>query len=343
MGLLFYLVYNYSMTPEFNSRRDFLKKGLLATGAVFFKTNSTIAETVEKTTRPNNVEQLGDKTTLTDSGEKFTNGEHVFRVNFKPDGAKESKDVGELWPVGLMNFVTRETDPDLFQLDMEDLLKKAGGVATSPDGMTKAANGYVLEGVSLAHGRVVEGNGQEVPRYGIVVLDNKGKITKFTHGAELATYDSQGNVVEKSKFDKLFTEVKAAKGTLFFLPSIMRTYNGEEKKLEKETELEQVLVRRLEPVVDNQGNRIPGADPVETYKVVRFEPMVSYRNAIRILEGLDRQNSDNTSSVTTHIYMLDGGEKWDRAAKKLSTNNGEEVVVLSEGEKGLATAALIFY
>ncbi|MBP6866285.1 MAG: hypothetical protein KBC12_01950 [Candidatus Pacebacteria bacterium] len=289
------------------------------------------------------MEQLGDKTTLTDSGEKFTNGEHVFRVNFKPEGATESKDVGELWPVGLMNFVTRETDPDLFQLDMENLLKKAGGVATSPDGMTKAANGYVLEGRSLAHGEVVEGNGQEVPRYGIVVLDNRGKITKFTHGAELATYDAQGNVTEKSKFDKLFSEVKSAGGSLFFLPSIMRTYGGEVKKLENETMLEQVLVRRLEPAVDGNGRRLSGAEPVETYKVVRFDPMISYKNAIRTLEGLNRQNSDGTMSATTHIFMLDGGQDWDRAAKKLSTNNGEEVVVLSEGKKDLATAALVFY
>lgn len=323
-------------------RGDFLRTlGLVAAGK-FLGANSAVAQKIEQETRPDGKgEQLGDKTTLTDSGEKFKNGDSVFRVNFKPEGAQFSKDVGELWPVNLMNFVTKESDPDLFKLGMGELLEKAGAVASSPDGMTKAANGYVLEGKSIARGVEVGGDGA-IPKYGIVIL-NKGKITKFTHALELIDYNPDGSINDQTRFDKLYNEVKSAGGSLFFLPSVMRTYNNEKKKLEKETKLEQVLIRRLEPSVDNTGKRIPNGNSVETYKVVRFELMVSYKDAIRIVEGLDRQNPDNTTSATTHIFMLDGGEDWDRAAKKVNKGNGDEVEVLSEGKKELATAAVVLY
>lgn len=238
------------------------------------------------------------QTYLVKTDQKFENEEFVYDVVYLDER------VGEFWPVYMLNFVTRQTDPLLFIYPLDSLQKKLKGIAMAPDGMTSGSIGtYVMEGKALSHGREC-GDGF-VYNYGIIIIDSTGRDIVFTHKAEI------------QDFDALYKEKKISKSSLLFLPSIYR--NG--KYLSSTNTIEKVLIRR------------------DTYAGVRigiviFDHPISYDDVRQIILGLDRDKSS-----TTHIYVLDGGSTWGQCSKKVN----DEIINLGTRDISKVTNYLVAY
>ena len=244
------------------------------------------------------------KTTFEATSQHFDNGQILWNVKH------QGKTVGKFIPISAINLVTNQTDPQVFSEGLPDLLEQLRGIATAPDGMTKAYLGsYVMEGKALSHGRPC-GDGL-VYDYGVVVVNSNGYGITFTHKREI------------SNFDDYYQAIQAQKGTLFFLPSLFR--NG--KYLSSSATVDKVIVRRE----TFDGNQIG---------VILFDDLVTYDQAREIILGLDRTNNGSGRwSKTTHIYMLDGGSTWGQSAIK---TNGT-VTTLGSRDPSVVTNYLVFY
>lgn len=289
--------------PENPGRRAFLEK--LATLGVA----ATILGPKELLSQSQNTQEKFPRTEFVATKEIFKNGECVYEfVNEKGER------LGEFWPIHGINLVTKQTDPELFKGDLSEIPKKLGGVATTPGGMTGGTPGsYLMEGKSLSNGREC-GDG-EVKNYGIVIVKDRFNIT-FTHKKE-----------HGSDFDEVYNKIKEEKGTLFFLPSIYRN----EQYVPSTTEIDKVLIRRDVPGNSNTPNK------VQQVGVILFDKMTTYDDVREAVLGLDR--GGGTISNTTHIYVLDGGEKWGQSAKEV---NGE-TKINGQRDPAVVTNYLIFY
>jgi hypothetical protein len=118
--------------------------------------------------------------------------------------------------------------------------------------------------------------------------------------------------------DSLYQAVKSRKGTMFYLPSIMRNGNA----LSSNKTVDKVLIRRMTPKGEQIG-------------VILFNSMVTYDQARAIVTGLDRPGK----SVTTHMYVLDGGSSWGQSCKEV---NGIAQLV-GKRNPAVITNYLVFY
>lgn len=236
-------------------------------------------------------------TTFSATTDTFKNGEVVWKVNYN------STPVGEFWPVHGLNLVTSQTDAVVTTGSLADVQSALRGVATAPDGMTGGSFGaYTMQGMALSNGRPC-GDGVDYD-YGIVVVD-RGFHISFTHHRE-------------HNIDSLYQAVKARRGTMFYLPSIMRNGNA----LSSSKTVDKVLIRRMTP----RGEQIG---------VIIFNTMMTYDQARAIVSGLDRPGK----SVTTHIYVLDGGNTWGQSCKEV---NGT-VQLVGKRNPAVVTNYLVFY
>lgn len=211
--------------------------------------------------------------------------------------------VGQFWPIHGLNLVTKQTDAIVTTGSLSDIQSELRGVATAPDGMTGGSFGaYTMQGMALSNGRPC-GDGVDYD-YGIVVVD-RGFHISFTHHRE-------------HNIDSLYQAVKSRQGTMFYLPSIMRNGNA----LSSNKTVDKVLIRRMTP----QGEQIG---------VVLFDFMMTYDQARAIVTGLDRPGK----SITTHIYVLDGGSSWGQSCKEV---NGT-VQLVGKRNPAVVTNYLVFY
>lgn len=281
-------------------RRDFLKKlGIVAAGAVL----------APKELFAQNAQEVIPRTELVKTSEKFLNDEFVH--NFINENKEK---IGEFWPIHGINLVPRDTFPQAFEGEIEDVQRKLGDkgvVATVPDGMTSGSVGsWKMEGKALAGG-IPCGDGL-VKNYGIVIVKNGFNIT-FTHKLE-----------HENDFDSLYESVKRDGDTLFFLPSIYR--NG--KFLSSTKTLDKALVRRTVPVTDTTPKG-------EQIAVILFDKLTTYDDARKAILGLNRQGK----SETTHIYYLDGGATWGQSCKQV---NGQ-IQVKGTRDPSAVTNYLVLY
>ncbi len=263
---------------SFNAgRRKLLRNSLLVATGTMFGLNPLSAKTTEQEMAP------GD-TVLKKTNEQFENGEHVYSVEYQ--GGR----VGEFWPIKLMHLVTKTTNPAIFQQGLTDVVTELEGAGMLPDGMTKAAQGYKLQGRAISRGRET-GDGT-LPDYGLVIMDARGRVVKFTHKRE---YSSEADL--QTELDN----VKKTGGSAFFAPSMLRRDPGTGKilKLENNTMIDKVLIRR-----DTVSGPQIGA--------VVFDKLTSYAEAIAICQGMDRLGK----SETTHVFVLDGGPSWGASVKR---------------------------
>ncbi|NOZ43669.1 MAG: hypothetical protein GXP45_00585 [bacterium] len=244
------------------------------------------------------------KTYLEKTDQQFQNHEYVWSVYLTENG--QNRLVGEWWPVHAINLITKGTDPQVFQneMDLDVLVDSLEAVATAPDGMSTAFRGsHIMEGKALANG-VPCGDGK-VYNYGIVVVKN-GYDIQFTHNLEIPDYDV------------FYQEKKDEGATVFFLPSIYR----KGKYLNSSARLDKVLVRRKTSVGIQIG-------------IMVFYGLVTYNQAREIVLAWDRP----PYSQTTHIYMLDGGDTWGQAAKEVN----DAVTLVGMRNPAKVTNYLIFY
>jgi len=255
---------------------------------------------------------FSQKSELKEINEKFRNGESVWQVIYN------GSVVGEFWPIRGLNLITNQTNPELFidNVSLDIIHKKFGGIAMSPDGMTKASvSGYVMEGKSLANG-IPCGDGN-IYNYGIVVVDKGFNIT-FTHNLEI------------NDFDSYYQNCLERKATLFFLPSIYR--NGKSLVGVSSGSLDKVLIRRETKLKSNNWEQ------EVQIGVILFNKILSYQQIQEIILGLER-NLSYAQSKTTHIYALDGGGAWGQSCKEV---NGV-VRLLGTRDPSVVTNYLVFY
>lgn len=237
------------------------------------------------------------QTTFSATTDTFKNKEIVWGVHYN------DSQVGQFWPIHGMNLVTSQTDAVVTTGSIIDIQSALRGVATAPDGMTGGSFGsYAMQGMALSNGRPC-GDGIDYD-YGIVVVD-KGFHISFTHHRE-------------HNIDSLYQAVKSRKGSMFYLPSIMRNGNA----LSSNKTVDKVLVCRMTPKGEQIG-------------VILFDFMVTYDQARAIVTGLDRPGK----SVTTHIYVLDGGSSWGQSCKEV---NGT-VQLVGKRNPAVVTNYLVFY
>ena len=231
--------------------------------------------------------------------QQFKNGEYVWNLIY------DKTKVAEFWPVHEMKFITKQTDPELFKLSLDSLQKNLGGIAVAPASMTaKTVDGYIMEGKSLTRGQSC-GDGI-VYNYGVVTISQSGGRIKFTHKKTI------------KNFDEFYENQKTLAGSLMFLPSIYR--NG--IYLSSTNRIEKVLIRRW----TYDGVQIG---------VIIFDYPQTYDDIRKIILGLDRDGK----SLTTHIYVLDGGPVWGQYSKEV--NN--KTIVVGTRDINCVTNYLIFY
>ncbi len=287
------------------SRRNFFKKALAGAAVIAMKPDVLLSNI------SNIIETGSVHTEFKKTSEMFPNKEFVWGVE------SEGKRVGEFWPIHGINLVTKETDPELFEGEIADIQKELRGSATAPDGMTTGSVGsYEMQGKSLTKG--IECGDGVVYNYGIVVVENGFNIS-FTHNKEIPN------------FDEYYENAKEEKKTLFFLPSIYRNGNF----LASQNVIDKILIRRDVP---------DSKDPTKKKAqigVILFDTLTTYDRAREIVLGLDRedQNTNQSISKTTHIYVLDGGPKWGQAIKEV---NGK-VETKGTRDKEVITNYLVFY
>ncbi len=210
--------------------------------------------------------------------------------------------IGQFWPIHYLKLVTGQTDPIVSTGTITQVQTLFDGVATTPGSMTGESFGsYTMQGKALSNGRPC-GDGVDYD-YGIIVVDKDFSIT-FTHHREHNT-------------DSLYQAVQARKGTMFYLPSIMRNGNT----LSSNKTVDKVLVRRMTPDGEQIG-------------VMLFNGMMTYNDVREIIAGLDR-----AGAYTTHIYVLDGGSTWGQSCKEV---NGV-IKVIGSRDPAVITNYLIFY
>lgn len=214
----------------------------------------------------------------------FKTDQKLINKEFVYDVVYNGNSVGEFIPVRYIELVTRETDPSAFRGNLSDLHNNYQAVAVSPDGMTAD---FKLQGKCLSYGREC-GDGI-VYQYGIVVVE--GSDIEFTHKDEIRD------------FDFFYDWHKMNQSTLFFLPVIYRTFQGQVFQLGGSTKMEKVLIRR------------------ETYDGVQigmivFKELTSYDDIKAIVLGLD--HGGTKWAWTSHIYTLDGGGTYGQWTKEVS-------------------------
>lgn len=253
------------------------------------------------------ISNLISQTSFKPTGEKFKNGEVVWRV------VNNGADVGQFWPIHGLNLVTRETSPKLFEvkndsLDIKDFQAKLADkniVGVVPDGMTGGSLGtYELQGKCLAHG-VPCGDGFTY-NYAVLIVSPNGYAMQFTHMIELG-----------SKFDSVYQAQKQLGGSIFFLPSVYR----KGKFLDSQKTLDKVLVRRDTPNGEQIG-------------VIVFNKLITYNEAREIVLGLDRPGK----STTTNICLLDGAQFWGQSVKE--TSAGVELIGTRDAKRTTAYITL---
>jgi len=231
--------------------------------------------------------------------QQFKNGQYVWNVVYA------NQKIAEFWPVHEMKFITKQTDPELFKLSLDSLQKNLGGIAVAPASMTaKSVDGYIMEGKSLTRGQAC-GDGI-VYNYGVVTISPSGGRIKFNHKKTI------------KNFDEFYENQKTLGGSLLFLPSIYR--NG--IYLSSANKIEKVLVKRW----TYDGIQIG---------IVIFDLLTTYNNVRKIILGLDRDGK----SLTTHIYVLDGGPVWGQYSKEV--NN--QIIISGTRDVNCVTNYLIFY
>lgn len=247
--------------------------------------------------------------------QKFRNGEYVYNV------VTDGKKVGEFWPIQRMSLETRETlgsDSLLNQQPLPALLIQCNGVAAVPGSMSTDVSGtYQMEGKSLSGG--IPCGDDYVYEYGIVIVSKDRRCSNFTHSLEKTMQN----------FDSVYASYQQKGSTLFFLPSIFR--NGIYRS--KKTKVDKVLIRRWVPNTDTLSSG-------EQIGVILFDKPTTYDNVRTTVVGLDRNYTDGTvRSKTTHIYVLDGGDRWGQSVKKV---NGK-VVTIGTREPGVNTNYLVIF
>ncbi len=213
--------------------------------------------------------------------------EMVYDVNYG-----KSK-IGEFIPVKTLEFITNQTDRDLFNgTNLKEVLAKTKGVAIVPGTMTNKTG--TTEGSALSKGRTC-GDGT-LQDWGILIIEN-GEI-EFTHSRELG-----------SNFNPRYREVMLSGGDLIQMISIYR-WSEKDQEIKKSTSskpVSKLLVRR------------------ETYAGVQIGVVILSRalqakDAVKVLQGMDR----NGASKTTHAFVLDGLGDYDQYAKSV---NGQTIVL----------------
>lgn len=247
------------------------------------------------------VVSIFSQTKLEKSSEQFSNGKYVWNLVYN------NQIVGEFWPINGLNLVTRDLNPEVFNLEVDIAIiqNNLKGIATAPDGMTGGSLGaYQMQGKCLSHGLPC-GDGI-IYQYGIICVSSNGYFIQFTHANEIQNFDS------------LYSKYQEIHGTIFFLPSIFRNGNY----LSSERVIDKVFIRRDVPDGEQIG-------------VIIFNTALTCNKARKIILGLNRAGK----SKTTHIYVLDGGPYWGQSCKKV---NGQTKIIGTRSPNGI-TNYLVFY